>query len=238
MLSVKENKLGSLKGKMVLDFGAGAGRHAYWAYMNHADVVAVDISYSEVGTVRQYFDALLQDDPSLGHASVVQASGLDLPFGDEVFDVVIASEVFEHIADDRGAMAEISRVLKSGGLLAMSVPRFFPELIYWLISSEYHNVPGGHIRIYRRGQLKRLISLGGLTRYASHHAHALHTPYWLIRCLVGVTNTESRTYQLYHRFLVWDITKKPRSTAFIERILNPIAGKSLVMYAKKDADVS
>lgn len=233
MLSIKEKELGSLKGKMVLDFGAGAGRHAYWAYMNHADVVAVDLSDSEVATVRQYFDALLEEDASLGHASVVQASGLELPFAEEVFDVVIASEVFEHIVDDEDAMVEISRVLKSGGLLALSVPRFFPELIYWLTSSEYHNVPGGHIRIYRRRQLNKLLSFGGLTSYASHHSHALHTPYWFIRCLVGVDNTESRFYRLYHRFLVWEITKKPRSIVFLERLLNPVAGKSLVMYAKK-----
>ncbi|TAN21158.1 MAG: class I SAM-dependent methyltransferase [Actinomycetota bacterium] len=237
MLSVRASVLGNLAGKLVLDFGAGAGRHAFWAATQHASVVAVDLAFNEIVNAPPFFEALLADDPENGKGFAVQASGLQLPFAGNTFDVVIASEVFEHIPDDASAMAEIVRVAKPGGVVCVTVPRFFPEAIYWLLSTEYHNAPGGHLRIYRRSQINNLVQVAGLGVYRTHHAHALHTPYWLIRCLVGVTNEDSRLYRLYHRFLVWDITKKPRTTALLERVLNPIGGKSFVLYARKDSGV-
>lgn len=233
MLSVRASALGDITGKLVLDFGAGAGRHAFWAVTQGANVVAVDISIDELGSAPEFFEALRDGDPKCGIGHAVQASGLRLPFADSVFDLVIASEVLEHVEDDRSAIQEIGRVLKPGGILCVTVPRFLPELVYWRLSSEYHNSPGGHIRIYRRSQVLRLARLAGLVVYRTHHSHALHTPYWFIRCLVGVGNVDARSYRLYHRFLVWDITSKPRSTAMLERLLNPIGGKSLVVYAKK-----
>jgi hypothetical protein len=45
-------------------------------------------------------------------------------------------------------------VLRPGGLIAVTVPRYGPELINWALSDEYHNVPGGHVRIYRRSTLR------------------------------------------------------------------------------------
>ena len=237
MLSVRASALGELAGKLVLDFGAGGGRHAFWAATQHASVVAVDLAFDEIVNAPPFFDALLAEDPENGKGFAVQASGLQLPFAGGTFDVVIASEVFEHIFDDASAMAEIARVVKPEGVVCVTVPRFFPEAVYWLLSAEYHNAPGGHLRIYRRSQIIRLVRKAGLGVYSSHHAHAFHTPYWLIRCLVGVANTDSRLYRVYHRFLVWDITKKPRFTAMLERFLNPIGGKSFVLYARKGSSV-
>jgi SAM-dependent methyltransferase len=53
---------------------------------------------------------------------VVQADLTDLPFEAETFDVVICSHVLEHVPDDRKAMSEIRRVLKSGGSALLMAP--------------------------------------------------------------------------------------------------------------------
>jgi hypothetical protein len=66
----------------------------------------------------------------------------------------------------------------------------------------------------------------------SHHAHALHAPYWWLNCALGKESLPSRTY---HRMLVWDIMRKPLVTRVAEQVLNPVLGKSLVMYAEKPA---
>lgn len=234
MLSVRGSVVGEIRGKLVLDFGAGAGRHAFWAVTQGADVIAVDIAFTEIENAPDFFRVLAEDDPQNGRGFAVQASGMELPFPDGSFDTVIASEVFEHIPDDRGAMCEIARVLKPGGMLCITVPRFLPEAAYWLISKEYHDTPGGHIRIYRRSQVLGLARGAGFKIAMVHYAHALHTPYWLIRCLVGVDNTSSRLFRVYHKFLVWEITRKPRWTELLERALNPLGGKSLVVYARKE----
>jgi hypothetical protein len=68
---------------------------------------------------------------------------------------------------------------------------------------------------------------------AHHHAHALHSPYWWLKCAVGVRRDDHPLARAYHRLLVWDIMSRPAATRLTERALNPILGKSLVMYAAK-----
>jgi hypothetical protein len=125
------------------------------------------------------------------------------------------------------------RVLKPGGHLVVSVPRYFPERICWALSREYHQANQGHVRIYRKKALIGMIAHTGLTLYRVHHAHSLHAPYWWLKCLVGPTRSDSTAVNLYHRFLTWDILHHPRLTRQLDRLLNPILGKSLVLYFRK-----
>jgi SAM-dependent methyltransferase len=148
---------------------------------------------------------------------------------------VVAAEVLEHIPDDRRAIAEIVRVLRPGGRVAVSVPRWLPERICWGLSDAYHEVSGGHVRIYRGDELAERLVDQGLRPLPSgrHHAHALHAPYWWLRCAVGVDRGDHPLAQLYHRFLVWDLTRRPSTLRAAERLLDPLLGKSLVLYLEK-----
>ena len=166
-------------------------------------------------------------------AGAVQGDALHLPFPDGTFDRVIASEVLEHIPDDVAAMQELARVLRPGGSMAVTVPRCGPELVNWMLSDEYHDVPGGHVRIYRRSTLRGRLSSAGLVPEDSHHAHGLHSPYWWLRCLVGPENDTNPAVATYHRLLVWDIVKGPRTTRVADRVLSPLIGKSFVLYLRK-----
>lgn len=171
--------------------------------------------------------------------AAVQGDGTGLPFGDAAFDRVIASEVLEHVPDDSAACAELTRVLKPGGRLAVTVPAWWPEKVCWMLSSDYHApaAEGGHVRIYRKPRLRRRLAAAGLAPGRSHRAHALHSPYWWLRCAVGPNRAvgDNRSVRAYHRLLEWDIVKRPRLTRIVERALNPVLGKSLVLYAAKPA---
>jgi SAM-dependent methyltransferase len=237
MLTVRSDRLGLEAGDRVLDLGCGGGRHAYEAMRHGGQVVAVDADAAEVKDTAALMAALVADDEptraSAGSGSATVGDAVFLPFADESFDRVIAAEVLEHIPPDRQVLAELARVLRPGGTIAVTVPRWFPELVCWALSDEYHLVPGGHIRIYRGKVLASRLTSAGFDVYAAHHAHALHSPYWWLKCAVGVTDDDHRLVRAYHRMLVWDITAAHPLTRVPERLLNPILGKSLVLYARK-----
>jgi SAM-dependent methyltransferase len=170
---------------------------------------------------------------SHGWGRAITGDALHLPFADATFDRVIAAEVLEHIPADRAAMAELARVLRPGGTMAVTVPRWYPELVNWALSDDYHLVPGGHIRIYRSRDLTSRLEATGLELYGHHHAHAFHSPYWWLKCAVGVRDDQHPLVRAYHRGLVWDITSPNRAVRAAERILNPGLGKSLVVYLRK-----
>jgi ubiquinone/menaquinone biosynthesis C-methylase UbiE len=236
MLTAKYERLGLQQGDKVLDLGCGFGRHAFEAARRGASVVALDAGRDEVNGVAAMFIAMVEaGELAEGsvHANVVQGDALHLPFPDGAFDRVICSEVLEHIPDDLSAMSELARVLRPGGTMAITVPRFGPELINWALSDEYHNVPGGHIRIYRRSVLAERLRSTGMVVTGHHYAHGLHSPYWWLKCYVGTTNDEHTLVKRYHQLLVWDIMKKPALTRYAEQVLSPLMGKSIVLYLKK-----
>jgi SAM-dependent methyltransferase len=165
--------------------------------------------------------------------SVLVSDILHLPFEDGAFDLVICSEVLEHIPDHEAAITELIRVLKPGRNLAVSVPRYWPERICWAISGDYHHAKDGHLRIYKQKELVTLLERRGLQKWGRHFAHGLHSPYWWLKCLVGPERNDSGPVQLYHRFLVWDMMKRPWLTRILDYIFTPIMGKSLVLYLRK-----
>ncbi|MGY1829635.1 class I SAM-dependent methyltransferase [Geodermatophilus sp. SYSU D01180] len=234
MLTVDYDLLDLRPGMTVLDLGCGEGRHAFEAYRRGASVVAVDWGVPEVETTKRWLGAIAEagEAPAGAHHEVVRGDLRHLPFPDGSIDRVIASEVLEHIPDDGTAMAEIARVLKPGGRAAVTVPRYGPERVCWALSDAYHANEGGHIRIYRGDVLRARLSVAGLVPGRSHHAHALHAPYWWLKCAVGV-DRDAAVVRAYHRLLVWDLTRRPWVTRLAEKVLDPLIGKSLVVYADK-----
>lgn len=223
-------------GYRILDIGCGSGRHTCSAY-RFKNVVAIgaDINHAELVEAKERLKFHDQwGENGGGIWGLTMADVKALPFDDNFFDLVICSEVLEHIADDQSAARELIRVLKPHHNLVVSVPRFWPERICWALSSQYINSNNGHIRIYRKKKLIALLENYGMQRWALHHSHSLHTPYWWLKCLVGPKREDVVWVNHYHRFLTWDMMKKPKLMSWMDRLLNPILGKSLVVYLKKE----
>jgi SAM-dependent methyltransferase len=239
MLTADLGLLGVVAGDAVLDLGCGFGRHAYEAARRGASVVAVDRAEAEVGQTRATLQAMADagEVPPGTALGAVRADALALPFASGTFDRVVAAEVFEHLLDDGAAMAELARVLRPGGTAAVTVPAFGPERICWALSDRYHApaAEGGHVRIYREAALRRLLEGAGLRPGPSHRAHALHSPYWWLRCAIGPDRDDHLLVRPYRRLLEWDIVSAPAVTRRAERLLDPVLGKSLVVYATKPA---
>lgn len=237
MLTVRFDRLGLEPGDLVLDAGAGFGRHAFEIARRGARIVALDYAADEVVGTRATIGGMIDagEIPADRYVGVLRGDATRLPFADDSFDRVITSEVLEHIPADTEAIAELVRVLRPGGSFACTVPNQWPETINWRLSDEYHapKSEGGHVRIYSETELKAKLRTAGLQVVGSHHAHALHSPYWWLKCAVGPRREDSAAVNAYKRFLEWDIVKGPRSTRLAEKVLSPVLGKSLVLYAVK-----
>ncbi|NWG47193.1 MAG: class I SAM-dependent methyltransferase [Alphaproteobacteria bacterium] len=238
MLTVDLSTLDLAPGQRVLDLGCGQGRHVHGLYYAGAlDVVGVDLSHADLVRTRQGFEACPDlEAPETRSFSLAVADALHLPFADASFDRIVCSEVLEHIPDYEAALAEIRRVLKPGGLLAVSVPRFWPEWICWKLERRYHETPGGHVRIFRDASLRRDVEARGFRAFRRHWAHGLHSPYWWLQCALWDRRETSFLVRQYHKLLVWDILKRPRLTRALDAILSPLMGKSVVLYFTKEAE--
>jgi SAM-dependent methyltransferase len=235
VLTVDFDRLGIGYGTKVIDVGCGAGRHSFEAYRRGADVVAFDQDANELTNVDTMFRAMADAGqvPLSARAETVVGDALALPYPDGTFDCVIASEILEHVPADTTVIDELIRVLKVGGSLAVTVPRWLPERLCWLLSDDYHSNEGGHIRIYRADRLRAKIADRGMTFTHGHHSHALHAPFWWLKCIVGVNNSEHPAVVAYHKILVWDMMQRPLLTRLAESTLNPLIGKSVALYFEK-----
>jgi SAM-dependent methyltransferase len=237
MLTVDFDRLGVSPGSSLIDVGCGAGRHSFEAFRRGADVVAFDQDVEELNNVDAILQAMQQqgEAPASATGEAVKGDALDLPYDDGTFDFVIASEILEHVPQDEAAIDELVRVLKPGGRLAVTVPRWLPEKVCWVLSDEYHANEGGHIRIYRADELHDKIAARGMRFDHRHHAHALHSPFWWLKCAVGVDKTSHPAVTAYHKMLVWDMMSQPWLTRSAESLLNPLIGKSVALYFQKPA---
>lgn len=100
-----------IKGKKLLDAGCGTGWFSKWACDRKAIVTSMDLGEKLLAQVAKKCDS---------HRIV--GSILDMPFADNTFDVIVSSEVIEHVPEPTQAMRELFRVLKPGGILILTTP--------------------------------------------------------------------------------------------------------------------
>lgn len=237
MLTVRLERLGLKPGQWVLDLGCGEGRHVHGVQMlGGVNVVGLDLDLPSLNKAREGVAMLAADAPAgapAGVTAVLRGDAYRLPFADRAFDVVICSEVLEHLHEYERVLDEIGRVLKPGGLFCPTVPRAWPERICWALApgaGGYADQPGGHVRIFAESALKSRISERGFTFLGKHHAHALHSPYWWLKCAFWDRRDDHPLVKAYHRLLVWDLMQRPWLTRALEAALQPVMGKSTAFY--------
>jgi ubiquinone/menaquinone biosynthesis C-methylase UbiE len=217
----------------VLDVGCGNGRHTAEVCRWDCRAVGVDVSVQELKVAKYFLDHMRSRRETVGHGDFMAADAEHLPFKDGVFDRIVCTEVLEHIPDDRAGIRELVRVLKPGGLMAVSVPNYLPEVLFWTISWGYWHSPGGHIRIYKPGEMAQMLSEGGLELYAQRLRHGIQTAYWFLRCSFGYHNEDFFIISNFQRFVQWHYRRRVRLLENLEALTNLAFGKDLILYGKK-----
>ena len=217
----------------MLDVGCGEGRHIFGVMQEYPMMKCVgldmdDDSLKKAEEGYSYFESISE----VG-AEFIKGSAYSLPFPDNTFDLIVCSEVLEHLHEYNDAVIEINRVLKSGGKFFASVPAFWPEKICWYLSKEYQNQPGGHLRIFDQKKLIHEIESRGFIFLSSEKFHSIHSPYWWLRCFFWKSQEKNLLVKVYKKILERHILKKPRIIDNIDKLMNPIMGKSFSMYFKK-----
>jgi len=217
----------------VLDVGCGEGRHIFGSLQEYIDVHCVGLdqdiySLNKCNEGLDFFKEL-----NTGSTVFMQGSVYNLPFEENSFDLVICSEVLEHLDDYHASIDEIYRVLKPGGKFLPSVPSFWPEKICWTLSSGYQNMPGGHVRIFKKRQIINEIIDRGFYYDHAERFHGLHSAYWWLRCLFWNNQDSNYFIKIYKKFLEYQILYSPAWLNNFEKIINPIFGKSIAFYFEK-----
>jgi len=234
MLTARIEALNLASGKELLDIGCGEGRHCHGVQLlTRAQALGVDLDEPSLELARERAATL----EGKGPVAIFQtADASNLPFEDARFDAAICSEVLEHVADMSIVIDEAARVLKPGAIFAVTVPRAWPERICWKLAAGpggYSDQPGGHIRIVDARHLASEVEASGFRFISSHHAHALHTPYWWLKTAFWSRRDDHLLVRAWHRLLVWDMMRGPALTRWLERILNPVMGKSVALYFER-----
>ena len=233
MLTFNLTKYSLNESGTMLDVGCGEGRHIFGIMQNYPEMKCIgldmdDDSLEKAEEGYEFFESI-----SNAGAEFLKGSAYSLPFQNNSLDLIVCSEVLEHLHQYNDAVKEIHRVLKPGGKFYASVPASWPEKICWALSKDYQNQPGGHLRIFNQSKLVSEISDAGFKFLSSDRFHSIHAPYWWIRCLFWNTQDSNIIVKLYKKILERHILKKPFFLDCIDKIFNPFMGKSFSMYFEK-----
>jgi SAM-dependent methyltransferase len=220
-------------GDRVLDLGAGNCRHTLAATGWPCTVVAVDLGLEELRRGRYMFYADHNRGLLPGFAEFARADAEHLPFRDGAFDRIIATEVLEHVYDDERAMRELVRILKPGGEIAVSCPHHRAERLLWRLSWDYWHSPGGHIRVYRAGELRSRLETAGLRMGVERGRHAYQSLYWALRCILGKDAPGAAPTAAFWRFIEWHLARRNPLSEGLEALLDRIIPKDFVLYGRK-----
>lgn len=230
LLTVDLERLDIQPGDRLLDAGCGEGRHCFGALERGARVVGLDL---DLPSLRAAAGGLRDRGRERGRmGAMLQGDTFHLPFPDDAFDRVICSEVMEHVHDFRAAARELARVTRPGGTLAVTIPTATSEHLYLRLGDDYFESPGGHIRIFRPRQLAEGLAAAGFATRGVGFAHGLHTPYWVLRSVMGLPDADgSALVRAYRRFLIRATAS--RFLARVEDVLNYVCPKSVILYAER-----
>lgn len=154
---IKELERIEYKNKKILDIGCGSGATTFYLARKALKVYGIDISKRAV-------ELCQQSRTSLGLEGKVIFRIMNFPQKTprDKFDIIICSEVLEHLENDILALKQIKKILKPKGIVIISVPSKNAPLYKWGLTSNFDRGVG-HLRRYSIEDLSVLLKKTGFT---------------------------------------------------------------------------
>lgn len=209
---------GNFTGKNILDAGCGTSFLSKSIFGGAADIYNVDSCSLSLDYSRKR-----------GMVNVINSDLNNLPFKDGFFDIIICTDVIEHNQDDGGLVGELSRVLKSGGLLIATVPAM-PSL--WGPQDEKL----GHFKRYARKEFGKLFEKDFKILKLSYFNSLLSPPIFILRKLFNFFPAilkERDELDINNKFINFVLYKIFNFEAFLLKHMNFPFGVSLLVAARK-----
>ncbi len=227
-------KLGLKPGERILDVGCGTGRHLLELSAFPVNLVGLDMSREDLRKTWYMFLLTGQEQPVHARLELIVGGGEGLPFPDDAFDHVLCTETLEHVPDDAAVLRELLRVLKPDGTLVISVPDEYSERLLWRFSERYYNTPGGHVRIYRRRQIRRLLRENGAVPFAVEYKQSLESVRWLAHSVIDKEWGQPGRITKGLRWLLDTPSHRHwRALDLLDALGNRVLPKSIVLYGRK-----
>ena len=146
-------------GMRILDLGTGRGYLSFPIAKNNpgCEVIGLDIVNATLEANR-----VRATDEGIKNLSFVNYDGIDFPFEEDSFDLVVTRYALHHFPDIEHSIGEVSRVLKNGGMLFISDPSPNEGDTERFVDDYMRLKKDGHIRFYTKDEWTDICSRSGL----------------------------------------------------------------------------
>ena len=205
-----------IKDKKILDIGCGVGTLDFYLVKKGARVLGIDVAHNGICAAKQTARQL-----QLKHRLTFKVMKFPDQSPIDKFDVIVCSEVLEHLPDDKLAIIKMKKLLKTNGVIIASSPSK-TSLLFRLGILNRHEKKSGHLRRYDRSTFKSLFSKAGFKVIEISSTQGILREFLFVSKIGG--------YALHV------VNKAPFSTIFtyIDNILIPIFGETGIIIVLKN----
>lgn len=218
----------------VIDVGCGDGALIHFCARQGAEVIFIDRNAGALARTR----AKIEASPARAFRAI-ESDCDPIPLDDDSGDLVICTEVLEHVPDPRAFLRELIRVTRPGGQLLVTVPDSRSEqLVAATAPPQYFQEPN-HIRVFEAGEFRRLVEEAGLEIESHRFVGCFESMYWPLAWLTCEPDSGLPLDNAHpipdHWTRLWQEVQRHPQGHKIRNALNQLLPKAQSIVARKPA---